>query len=150
MSDVHSPSQRSRNMAAIKGKNTKPELIIRSGLHKRGFRFRLHQKDIPGKPDLFLAKYRAAIFIHGCFWHRHECELFKWPKTRPEFWRQKIDANHTRDVTNRGELLARGFRVLYVWECALRGQTKMSLECLLSDIADWIHSTSSFNEIPAA
>lgn len=88
MTDVVDSATRSRMMSCIRGKDTRPEMVIRRGLHKSGFRFRLHDKSMPGKPDLVLKKYNAVIFINGCFWHKHECRLFKWPKTRPEFWRK--------------------------------------------------------------
>ena len=93
MADVVDRKTRSRMMSGIRGKNTRPELLIRKGLHARGFRFRLHDKRLPGKPDLVLPKYSAVIFVHGCFWHGHDCHLFKWPQSRREFWRKKITRN---------------------------------------------------------
>lgn len=108
---------RSRNMAAIKGRDTSPELIVRRQLHAAGFRFRLHRKDLPGRPDIVLPKHQTVIFVHGCFWHKHNCRYFKWPKTREEFWHHKIMANVERDRRNREKLRALGWRVLVVWEC---------------------------------
>jgi DNA mismatch endonuclease (patch repair protein) len=92
MTDVHSKAVRSKNMAAIKGRNTKPELSVRKALHNAGFRYRLHVTSLPGKPDLVFPRYKAVIFVQGCFWHQHQCAMFHWPKTRTEWWRQKISA----------------------------------------------------------
>ncbi|MGC2659766.1 MAG: DNA mismatch endonuclease Vsr [Bryobacteraceae bacterium] len=121
MADVHNPEQRSRNMAAIKGKNTNPEIRVRSLLHSLGYRFRLHRKDLPGKPDIVLPKYRTVIFVHGCFWHCHEC---RWgsvvPKTRAEFWSVKRRGNVGRDQRQRAELESAGWKVMIVWECEAR------------------------------
>lgn len=106
-------------MSGIRGKNTKPELVLRSLLHAKGFRFRLHA-GLPGRPDLVFPKHNAAVFVHGCFWHRHECSIFKWPSTRPKFWRTKINGNADRDERNVSTLLESGWRVAVVWECDLR------------------------------
>jgi DNA mismatch endonuclease (patch repair protein) len=100
MTDIVDSKTRSRMMSGIKGKNTKPEILIRSLLHRNGFRFRIHEKNLPGKPDIVLKRYQAVIFVHGCFWHRHLCHLFKWPKTRPDFWRDKINKNVINDQNN--------------------------------------------------
>jgi|TARA_R100000455_G_C6268405_1_gene123884 DNA mismatch endonuclease (patch repair protein) len=107
-------------MSGIRGKDTKPEMVVRRGLHAMGFRFRLHDRSLPGNPDLVLRKYRTVIFVHGCFWHRHDCRYFKWPATRPEFWRNKILRNVERDEENVAALEAMGWRVLTVWECETR------------------------------
>ncbi|WP_081493053.1 very short patch repair endonuclease [Bradyrhizobium yuanmingense] len=119
MADIVTSEIRSRMMSGIRAKNTKPEITLRRLLHAEGFRFRLHQ-NLPGRPDLVFRKRRAVIFVHGCFWHRHECSIFKWPSTRAEFWRTKINGNALRDEKNIGLLLADGWRVSVVWECALR------------------------------
>jgi DNA mismatch endonuclease (patch repair protein) len=108
-------------MSGIRGRNTKPEILVRSLLHREGFRFRLHVRELPGKPDIVLPKYRAAIFVHGCFWHGHDCPLYRLRSTRPDFWRNKIDRNRASDHRARDALLAAGWRVAVVWECALRG-----------------------------
>ncbi len=118
-------------MSGIRGKDTKPEMIIRRGLHARGFRFRLHDRTLPGKPDLVFPKYRAVIFVHGCFWHGHECHLFKWPKTRVEFWREKIEGNRARDVRVALELRGSGWDVIEVWECQLKDKRPHELERVL-------------------
>ena len=104
-------------MSHIRGKDTKPELLVRSIAHKLGLRFRLHRRDLPGRPDLVLPRHRTVIFVHGCFWHRHSCKLAAVPKTRSEFWAAKFDANVRRDFRNRERLEALGWRVLEVWEC---------------------------------
>jgi DNA mismatch endonuclease, patch repair protein len=134
-------------MAAIKGKDTSPELALRRGLHARGFRFRLHRRDIPGVPDLVFPARGAVLFAHGCFWHRHDCHLFKWPATRPQFWREKIEGNVERDTNVRDELSASGWRVGVVWECALKGRNRRSLEDVLSECADWLNSNRQSMEI---
>lgn len=104
-------------MAGIKGKNTMPELIVRSLAHNLGLRFRLHGRNLPGRPDLVFAKHRAVIMVHGCFWHRHNCGLAAIPKTRPEFWAAKFEANTSRDARTKIELERMGWRVVEVWEC---------------------------------
>ncbi|WP_080581743.1 very short patch repair endonuclease [Sinorhizobium fredii] len=120
-SDVHSPEVRSYNMSRIRGRDTRPELVIRRGLHARGYRYRLHVKDMPGRPDIVFPKHHAALFVHGCFWHGHNCPLFRMPVTRPEFWESKISANRSRDARNCSALANDGWRVLTVWECSMRG-----------------------------
>lgn len=119
--DIISPEQRSALMSRIKGKNTKIELEVRHGLHALGFRYRLGGAGLPGRPDIVLPKYRTVVFIHGCFWHMHDCHLFRWPKSRPDFWRQKITANSDRDRKVASQLDSLGWRVETVWECELRG-----------------------------
>lgn len=119
--DVHTREQRSRNMAAIRSANTKPEVRVRSALHALGFRFRLHRKDLPGKPDIVLPKLRTAIFVHGCFWHCHSCKYGSVvPATRAEFWAEKRGGNVARDRRNRAALRKLGWRVLVIWECDVR------------------------------
>lgn len=147
MPDVVDQKTRSAMMSGIKGADTKPELIIRSGLHRRGFRFRLHDKRLPGKPDLVLPKYNAVIFVNGCFWHKHDCHLFKWPKTREEFWRKKISGNAERDERNVQALLDDGWRVMTVWECALKGKTRRSVEEVLEIVCAWLGCDEPSEEI---
>ena len=127
-------------MSGIRGKNTRPELLIRKALHARGFRYRLHCKDLPGNPDLCLPKYRAVIFVHGCFWHGHGCHLFKWPTTRPEFWRAKIARNCDVDAAAMAKLAAEGWRVGIVWECALKGRERRDLTEVLDSVSSWLES----------
>ena len=147
MVDTISPEHRSWNMSQIKGKNTKPELIVRSHLHKMGFRFRLHRRDLLGKPDIVLPKHRTVIFVHGCFWHGHGCHLFKWPKTHAEFWRTKIQKNQDNDEKALETLADSGWRVIVVWECAIRGKERRVPEEVTSKIATWIRSRKLFLEI---
>lgn len=126
MTDRVSRATRSRMMSGIKVQNTKPERLIRQLLFARGFRYRLHVSSLPGKPDLVFPRYRAVVFVHGCFWHGHQCHLFKLPKTRRTFWSQKIDQNVSRDQRQIRELWAMGWRVGTIWECALRGRSRLS------------------------
>jgi DNA mismatch endonuclease (patch repair protein) len=133
-------------MAGIKGKNTKPEILIRSLLHRQGFRFRLNVRDLPGKPDLVLPRFRAVIFVNGCFWHGHDCVLFKWPKTRPDFWRKKIEGNRTNDRIVTQALIVAGWRVGIVWECSLRGRGR-NIEDVINKISEWLCSDQTFMEI---
>lgn len=147
MTDVVDLATRSRMMAGIKGKNTKPEILIRKALHAQGFRFRLHVKDLPGKPDLVLPKYRALIFVHGCFWHGHACRYFKVPQTRSEFWLEKIGKNQRRDSLQEEALKAMGWRVLVVWECAVRSMRKENSSLLVDLIANWLKNGSKYFQI---
>src|SRR5271165_5724537 len=125
MVDVLTPAQRRHNMSRVRGKDTKPELLLRRGLHALGFRFRLHRKDLPGRPDLVFPARRAAIFVHGCFWHGHDCPMCRIPTTRTGFWQTKIHGNRDRDRRAVAALTAKGWRVLVVWECALRGPARL-------------------------
>lgn len=118
--DVVSSEKRSQMMGGIKGKNTRPELIVRSTAHRLGLRFRLHAKELPGRPDLIFPKYRTVLFVHGCFWHRHECSLAATPKTRTQFWLAKFAANVERDRRCKAALEELGWNVLEVWECETR------------------------------
>ena len=145
--DVHDVSTRSRNMAAIRSCDTKPELIIRKELFKRGYRYRLNDKQLPGKPDIVLKKYNAVIFVHGCFWHRHDCELFKWPETRKEFWRKKINSNKNRDSEVMDKLQKSDWRVLQIWECAIKGRNRKSVKEVTKEVSDWLNSDITLREI---
>lgn len=149
MADVHNVEQRSRNMAAIRSKHTKPEILVRRALFSRGYRYYLHRTDLPGKPDLILPKYRAAIQIQGCFWHKHDCRYFKWPATRAEFWRNKINANAIRDQRSLYQLKVEGWRALIVWECAIKGTSANAFESLIDQVERWLHSRSEYLELPA-
>lgn len=146
MADVVDAATRSRMMAGIKGRDTKPEWIIRRGLHRLGFRYRLYARELPGRPDLVLAKHRAVVFIHGCFWHGHDCPLFKWPKTREEFWRTKIGGNVDRDARAIDILTRQGWRVAIVWECALRGAGR-DPGAIVDRLAAWLEGDSKGLEV---
>jgi DNA mismatch endonuclease, patch repair protein len=125
MADVHSKETRSYNMSRIKGKNTKPEMLVRRFLHAKGFRYRLHVKDLPGKPDIVLPKYKTVIFIQGCFWHGHDqCRYYVVPKTKTDWWLNKINANKTKDSTNIEALKNIGWHVIEIWECDLKSKQK--------------------------
>jgi DNA mismatch endonuclease (patch repair protein) len=118
MTDSLSPAKRRWNMSRIRSKNTKPEILVRSALHKMGYRFRLHQKYLPGTPDIILPKYNTVIFVHGCFWHRHDgCKYCYTPKSRENFWRSKFQDNVKRDIKDTEELINLGWRVIVIWEC---------------------------------
>jgi len=140
MPDIVTSDVRSRMMSGIRGKNTKPEMILRQGLHRLGFRYRLHDKTLPGKPDLVFPARRAVLFANGCFWHGHDCHLFKWPASRPEFWLAKINRNREVDQRSETALHALGWRVGVVWECALKGRMRLPLEVVLGQCADWLRS----------
>ena len=121
MVDRLSKEKRSWNMSRIRGRNTKPELTVRSMLHRMGYRFRLHRKDLPGKPDIVLPKYRTVVFVHGCFWHRHKrCRYAYNPKSRVEFWQKKFNDTVERDRRNRKELKKLGWQVVVIWECQIK------------------------------
>ena len=142
MADTVSREVRSRMMAGIRSRDTKPELILRRGLHALGFRFRIVDRTLPGRPDIVFPRYRAVIFAHGCFWHGHDCSLFRLPSTREDFWRTKIAGNAKRDADSEEQLLQLGWRVMTVWECAMRGPGRMQLDGLLAACALWIRSDS--------
>jgi DNA mismatch endonuclease (patch repair protein) len=125
--DVKNPEQRSRNMAAIKGRHTKPELAVRRLLHSLGFRFRLHRKDLPGRPDIVLPRYKTVVLVHGCFWHQHPgCRFARQPASRQEFWEQKLSRNVERDRENTEKLIALDWQVIVVWECDLKNANDLA------------------------
>ncbi len=138
MVDIVQPDVRSRMMSGIRGTDTRPELLLRKGLHSKGFRYRLHDKSLPGKPDLVFPKYNAVVFMNGCFWHGHGCHLFKWPKSRKQFWRDKITATMERDKRNIIILKKLGWRTGQIWECALKGKREIPLEYVFQDCAKWL------------
>ena len=128
-------------MSGIRGKNTKPELLLRRGLHARGLRYRLHARDLPGSPDLVFPARRAVLFAHGCFWHGHDCHLFRMPSTRREFWETKIARNKAVDARALADLEVAGWRVGEVWECALKGRERLPLDAVLDRCESWIRGT---------
>lgn len=145
--DVLSTEQRRYCMSRIRGKNTKPELIIRKALFKQGFRYRINNTKLLGKPDITLSKFKVVIFVHGCFWHGHNCHLFKWPKTNESFWRHKIKKNIERDTKIKKQLISQGWRVFTIWECALRGKSRISLDLIIESCKTLINSTTQKAEI---
>ncbi|WEK46153.1 MAG: very short patch repair endonuclease [Candidatus Andeanibacterium colombiense] len=147
MVDIVSQAVRSRMMSGIRAKNTKPEMAIRRGLHALGFRFRIHENRLPGKPDLAFPKFKSVILVHGCFWHGHQCHLFRWPKTREDFWRAKIARNIVVDKSALDALLNLDWRVAIVWECSLKGRAKLPIDAVLSRISNWLKSDEPFLEI---
>lgn len=125
MADVHSKEVRSFNMSQIKGKNTKPEMLVRKFLFSNGIRYRLHDKKLPGKPDMVFPKYKKALFINGCFWHGHEgCKYFVIPKTRTDWWLNKINGNRKKDIESIAALKKLGWKVMTIWECELKPDNK--------------------------
>lgn len=140
MPDIVSPETRSRMMAGIRAKDTKPELFIRKALHAKGFRYRLHDRKLPGKPDISFPKYKAIILVNGCFWHGHDCHLFKWPSTRQEFWRRKITRNRQKDEETPQALKEKGWRVAVIYECALKGRTRLDPDKIISTTEKWLRS----------
>jgi DNA mismatch endonuclease (patch repair protein) len=149
MSDTVSTEKRSAMMSNIRAKDTKPELTIRKALFASGFRFRLHNRKLPGSPDIVLAKHRVAIFVHGCFWHHHRnCKLSKIPATRVDFWSKKLTSNASRDILVTDQLLALGWRVLIVWECYIREHRNTT--ALQHHLTEWIHGNVPFGQLPNA
>ncbi|MFN3399254.1 MAG: very short patch repair endonuclease [Ferrovibrio sp.] len=147
MADIVSPEVRSRMMAGIRGKNTKIEVEIRRALFARKLRYRLHDRSLPGRPDIVLSKHKAVILVHGCYWHGHQCDLYKEPKTNADFWIKKIQSNRNRDSKNEEELQQLGWRVAVVWECALRGQGPEAVGDVADKLFAWIMNAGRRIEI---
>lgn len=147
MTDVLTREQRHRNMSHIRSRDTTPEMIIRRGLHARGFRFRLQDRRLPGRPDLVLKRYQAVIFVHGCFWHGHDCPIFRLPETRCDYWVGKINSNRNRDIRVMEALLKSGWRVAIVWECSLRGRARLDGETPVERCAQFLRSDDRLIEI---
>lgn len=150
MTDIVDSATRSRMMAGIRGRNTKPERLVRTTLHSLGFRYRLHDPKVYGRPDLVFPKYHAVLFIHGCFWHGHNCSLFRYPETRKVFWEEKIRRNRERDDEVRKVLSGSGWRIGIVWECALKGKYRLGLEETVDRIILWLRSDQKESEIRGA
>jgi len=147
VTDIVDPATRSRMMSGIRSENTKPEMLVRKALHKIGFRYRLHDSRIPGKPDLVFPKYHAVLFVNGCFWHGHDCPLFRMPETRNEFWKDKIRKNLERDTVVRKRLEDLGWRLGIVWECSLKGKKRIGTEEIVRRIVAWLGSDTKEFEI---
>lgn len=147
MTDVVDAATRSRMMAGITGKDTAPERAVRRALHAAGYRYRLHGRNLPGRPDLVFAARRAVIFVNGCFWHGHECHLFRWPGTRRTWWRTKIHGTRRRDRRAIEALRGDGWRVLTIWECALKGRTRRPLDQVVAQVSRWLDGRKPLQEI---
>lgn len=147
MADIVDSATRSRMMRGIRGKDTKLEVRLRKALFAKGFRYRLHARSLPGSPDIVLPKYRAAIFVNGCFWHGHDCHLFRLPATRTGFWHDKIESNRARDTRTLLKMQAASWRVMTVWECAIKGKTSLAYEELVQRVAEWITGSCGCEEI---
>jgi DNA mismatch endonuclease (patch repair protein) len=147
MADIVSKSKRSQMMAGIKAKDTKLELLIRKAIHAKGFRYRLHETSLPGKPDLVFPRYKAVLFINGCFWHAHDCHLFKLPATDREKWNEKFVDNRASDVANLKDLYALGWRTGVVWECSVRGKKNRGLDKVVAKCCKWLESNRRKFEI---
>jgi DNA mismatch endonuclease (patch repair protein) len=150
MTDIVDSATRSRMMSGIRAKNTKAEVEIRKRLFAEGFRYRLHDSRLPGKPDIIFPAYKAVIFIHGCFWHAHDCELFKMPSTRKAFWRKKLNRNREKDEGNNRYLKQDGWRIMTIWECSFRGAGKRrdkEIDVIVRKAVKWLKSKSTVREI---
>ncbi len=147
MVDIVSSSTRSKLMSGIRSKNTKIEVVLRKALFARGLRYRKNVQTLPGKPDIVVAKWKALIFINGCFWHMHNCKLFKMPETRRDFWEEKIQGNRARDEKNKEKLLSLGWRIAIVWECALRGKNEQKTAEVADALLLWLSSGDEYLEI---
>lgn len=145
--DVHTPERRSHNMSRIRSRDTKPEMVLRRALHARGLRYRLHVRSLPGTPDLVFPRRRAVILVHGCFWHGHDCPMFRLPGTRTDFWRQKINGNVARDRRSAGALAELGWRQLTVWECALRGRARLPVDEVAALAAGFVSGEDAILEV---
>ena len=149
MADIVDSATRSRMMAGIRGKNTRPERIIRSAVHCTGFRYRLHDRRLPGSPDLVLPKYRAVIFVHGCFWHRHRgCAYSTIPASRSEFWQAKFESNVKRDSMNYRKLLDAGWQVVILWECGIRHDMEELFPLLISCLKEEWRGLKELPRVP--
>jgi DNA mismatch endonuclease (patch repair protein) len=137
-------------MSGIRSSNTKPEIMIRKSLHASGFRYRLHAREVPGTPDMVFPRYDAAVFVNGCFWHGHDCHLFRLPSTRTEFWAEKIERNRKRDMTVRQELQNSRWRTLTIWECAIKGRNSIGLLEVVSATASWLREGTGSQNIRGA
>lgn len=147
MGDRLTIEQRRLNMSRVRSKDTSPETIVRRLLHSLGYRFRLHRQDLPGTPDIVLPRHRVAIFVHGCFWHGHDCPLFRMPATRTDFWSSKIEANRTRDKSARSALLNLGWRTITVWECAVRRRWRLAPFELAETVTNFVEDSSTESQI---
>lgn len=147
--DIVNKQTRSRYMAGIKSKDTRPEVRIRKELHQRGYRYRLHSNKLPGKPDVVLNKHKAVILVNGCFWHMHGCRLFKLPQSRTEFWKEKLEANVKRDQRNQVLLNQEGWRVFVIWECGVKSKKQLVVEQAVDAFEAWLDTDEVNGQYPA-
>lgn len=140
--DIVDSATRSRMMSGIRGRDTKIELRVRSALHGQGLRYRLHDRNLPGRPDIVFASRQAVVFTNGCYWHAHNCHLFKLPATNPDFWRAKLDGNRLRDARSLASLHTLGWRTAVIWECAIRGRPSAEVDAHLLALADWVRNSN--------
>ncbi|WP_029889819.1 very short patch repair endonuclease [Polycyclovorans algicola] len=147
MADIVSVATRSRMMSGIRSRNTAPELMVRRGLHAHGYRYRLHVRELPGSPDIVLPKWKTVLFVNGCFWHGHPCHLFRLPATRQEWWQAKIETNRKRDARITETLSSRSWKILTVWECAIRGRTARGIEETVFLIDQFVRSNATIGEV---
>ncbi len=147
MVDVFNVQKRSQIMASISAKDTTPELLVRKSLHRKGLRYRLHSRNLPGTPDLAFRQFNAVVFINGCFWHGHDCHLFRMPSSNQEYWQNKFETNRARDARNKQLLSELNWRVLIVWECSIKGKHRLDFETLIADIENWLRGESGYLEI---
>lgn len=147
MTDMVSPNIRSSMMSGIRGKNTRPEIAVRKEMFRRGYRYRIHAKELPGNPDIVFPRFRAVVFIHGCFWHGHDCPLFRMPSTRTEFWKAKIDLNRKNDRKSFDALLAFGWRIATIWECSMKGKKKQGISDVVDELEGWLSGQATTLEI---
>ena len=145
--DIVDPATRSRMMSGIRGRDTKIELVVRKALHARGLRYRLHNRSLPGRPDIAFMGVKAAVLMNGCFWHGHDCSFFRLPASNTEFWREKIDANRRRDAKALDSLHALGWRTATVWECAIRNRPVEEFAHLLDCIESWVRAGTGHLEL---
>lgn len=145
--DTVDSQTRSKIMAAVGQKDTDVEILLRAALHRAGLRFRLHDRSLPGSPDLVFPRFRTAVFVHGCYWHSHGCYRSTVPKTRQQFWTDKFEANRSRDERNVRSLLESGWRVLAVWECVLKGKLALPPASVAEAVKAWLHSQERLGEI---
>ncbi|MBE1236513.1 DNA mismatch endonuclease Vsr [Phaeovibrio sulfidiphilus] len=150
MADIFDPEKRSTLMAGIRSRDTAPEIALRKALFARGLRYRIHDRTLPGTPDLVFPRFLAVIFVNGCFWHAHDCHLFRLPGSRTAFWEAKLNGNRARDCAHANALLTQGWRVLTVWECALKGRTRLAPEALVERVVEWLESGAASGCIEGA
>ena len=148
MADVLTPEQRHKCMSSIQRENTSPEILLRSILHESGLRYRLHDKNLPGSPDIVFRRFRAVLFVHGCYWHSHGCFKSTIPKSRSDFWKNKFQDNRLRDQRNIQSLLEKGWRVMVVWGCALIGRESYPSSLILDKVNDWLLSSETLTQLP--